>query len=85
MCSQLDPAIRAESRLAGKDISYKLSQNDVIASRWCSITWINILVEKHAWLSAGLVWMPDASDTGRRAEHNDPQSDEPQPLPTITS
>ena len=45
--------IRTESRLAGKDISHKLSRNDVSASRWCSATWVNILVEKHAWLSAG--------------------------------
>ena len=50
---------------------------------WCSTTWINILIEKHAWLSAGLVWMPSASESGRKAEHNDPESEEPQPLPTI--
>ena len=41
-------AVRAESSLAGRDISYKLSWNDRTASRWCSATWINALVEKHA-------------------------------------
>ena len=30
------PAIRAQSRLAGRDISYGLSWNDGAASRWCS-------------------------------------------------
>ena len=79
------PVIRAENRLAGKDINYKLSWDDRIASRWCSATWINVLVEKHAWLSAGLIWMPDTSDTCKKVEHNDPQSAEPQPLPTINN
>ena len=37
----------------------------------------------HAWLSAGLIWLPEASDTGRQIELGDSQSDEPQCLPTI--
>ena len=76
-------AVRAESRLAERDMGYKLSWNDKTASRWCSATWINILVEKLAWLSAGLTWMPSASDTGKKAEYSNPQSEEPQPLPTV--
>ena len=77
------PAIRSETRLAGKDISCKLSRNDMSASRWCSATRISILVQKHAWISACLIRMPEASDSSRKAEHNDPQPDVPQPLPTI--
>ena len=48
--------IRSENRLAERDLSCKKSHNDVIASRWCSATWINLLVNKHACFPAGLIW-----------------------------
>ena len=51
--------IRSENRLAGRGLDHKKSRNDVSASRWCSATWLNLLVEKHAWLSAGLIWLPE--------------------------
>ena len=62
--------IRSETHLAERDQRYQKSHNDV------SATWINLLVEKHAWLSAGLIWLPEASDTGRQVEFGDRQSDE---------
>ena len=45
----------------------KKSQDDPTLPRWRSATWINLLVEKHAWLSAGLIWLPEASATGKKA------------------
>ena len=45
---------QTENHLAGRDLSNRRSQSGASASRWCSATWINILVEKHAWLSTGL-------------------------------
>ena len=60
------PTIRIYDRMIDHDISYKLSHNDQAISRWDSATWINILMEKHAWLSAGLIWLPSASDNGTK-------------------
>ena len=37
-------------------------------SRWCYATWVNLLVEKHAWLSAGLIWLPESA-TGRKVNY----------------
>ena len=42
--------------------SRNIEREDASASRWITSTRINVLLEKHAWISAGLVWMPGASD-----------------------
>ena len=52
--------------MIGHDVSYKLNRNDPAISRWDSATWINILMEKHAWLSAGLIWLQSASDNSTK-------------------
>ena len=65
------------------DVSYKLHRNDKTTSRWCAAAWINIIIEKHAWLSAGLIWMPSASDSGNKGEYSDPRPEEPASQPTI--
>ena len=62
--------IKSETRMAGRDLNMKKSQDDPSLSRWRSATWINVLVEKHAWLSTGLVWLPEASATGKKAVFN---------------
>ena len=43
---------RSEVRLAGKEIDVKKSQDDISLSRWYYATWVNRLVETHAWPSA---------------------------------
>ena len=44
-------------------------------------TWLDILIEKHAWLSAGLIWKPFASEFGFRSNSADTKSDELEPTP----
>ena len=78
------PAIRIDERMVGHDISYKLNRDDQTRSRWCSATWISTLMEKHAWLSAGFIWLPSASDPGAKGEYSDPKSEKPESRPTIT-
>ena len=46
-------------------------------------TWIDFLMEKYAWLSAGLIWMPHASDSGTKGSHTDSKSDALESRPTI--
>ena len=52
--------------------------------RWCSATWIDLLVEKHAWLSAGLMWLLDASATGKKALFSGEQQGKVGSMPTIS-
>ena len=59
------------------------SQDDKPLSRWCFATWVNLLVERHAWLSAGLTWLPEASATGRKATLGGEQQGKTERMPTI--
>ena len=77
------PAIRIDERMVGHDITYELNHEDQTRSRWCSATWLNTFMEKHAWLSAGLIWLPSASDSGSKGEYSDPKSHERESQPTI--
>ena len=77
------PAIRADDRDTDHDVSYKLAHEDRSTPRWCAATWINVLIEKHAWLSAGLLWMPHASDSGIKGSYADSKSDALESRPTI--
>ena len=41
---------------------------------WCNASWVNGLIQKHAWLSTGLTWTPTASGSGQKValvEHCD--------------
>ena len=60
------PTIKPDSKNIERDIEYRRIYEDMSASRWSPPSWINFLLEKHAWLSAGLVWMHGASDSGTK-------------------
>ena len=53
------------------ELDYKMHSQDVSISRWCAASWINCLMEKHARLSAGLAWLPEASESGLLAKPDD--------------
>ena len=65
------------------DVGYRVVREDSTASRRSVSTWINVLLEKHAWVSAGLVWMPSASDFGTKGAFEDSKSDALDFRPTI--
>ena len=46
--------------------------------------WANLLLEKHAWLSAGLVWMHVASDSVTKGVYEDSGPDGLESRPTIS-
>ena len=60
------PTIRTDTMNIERDIEYRQIYEDTSASRWSPFTWVNLLLEKHAWISAGLVWMHGASDSGTK-------------------
>ena len=64
-----------------KEINY--NHQDLSLSRWCAARWISILVEKHVWLSAGLMWLPEASDTGRKPKAEDWSAGQSDSVPRI--
>ena len=51
--------------------SRRLTIRQNARSRWCAARWINVLVEKHAWLSTGLIWLLEAPETGRPPKVDD--------------
>ena len=57
------------------EVNYKLVRDDRSTTRWCAAIWISILIEEHAWLSAGLIWKLNASDSGLRSNYADTKSD----------
>ena len=42
-----------------------------------------MLLEKHAWISAGSIWVPNASDSGAKGTYRDSTSDALASRPTI--
>ena len=57
--------IRIPVKQSVTEIDHKAVHQDVTISRRCAARWINVLVEKHAWLSTGLICIPEAPETGR--------------------
>ena len=53
----------------------------ILDPKWSPASWLNLLLEKHAWLSAGLVWMHRASESGIEGvfEESGPTGLEPRP------
>ena len=75
--------VRTESRLADRDINHKKVGENCTLSRWCAGRWIDLLVEKHAWLSAGHTWLPEASESGWKALFDEESSGKLESMPTI--
>ena len=46
--------------------------------------WVNTLLEKHAWLSAGLVWMQGASQSADTGVYRDVLPEAPEARPAIS-
>ena len=61
------------------ELSRRLTEGDRSITRSYVALWVNGLVEKHSWLSAGLIWNADA-DSGQKALPEDHDREEaPQP------
>ena len=77
------PNLRVDSKSIAREASYR-SQSGESLTRWSPSLWLNTLLEKHAWLSAGLVWMQGASQSADVGVYNDLPQDAPEPRPTIS-
>ena len=73
---------RPDTKSIEREVEHRTQRDDTSLSRWSPASWLNLLLEKHAWLSAGLVWMNGASVSGSKGVfeesrpdgHLDPQS-----------
>ena len=77
------PNIRVDNKAVTRDISYR-PQPVEVPTRWCPSLWMNTLLEKHAWLSAGLVWMHGASQSANAGVYTEVSLDTLEPRPTIS-
>ena len=72
------PNLRLDTKSVSRDARLSSgSQHAKAPSKWSASLWINTLLEKHAWLSAGLVWLPGASQSADIGAYKDPT---PEPL-----
>ena len=78
------PTIRLDNKNVERDVEYRQIYEDTSASRWSPTSWVNLLFEKHVWLSAGLVWMQGASDSGTQGVFDDPGPEGIESRPTIS-
>ena len=72
---------RPDAKSIEREVAYRVLRNDASFSRWSPASWLNPLLEKHAWLSAALVWMNGASESGTKGvfEESGPNGLEPRP------
>ena len=75
--------IRVGNKGVTRDISHR-PQSVEIASRWSPSLWMNTLLEKHAWLSAGLVWMYGASQSAGSGVYPEVSYETPTPRTVIS-
>ena len=51
---------RTDYKSIAQEVRYRTQPDNSSLSRWSPASWLNTLLEKHAWLSAGLVWVQGA-------------------------
>ena len=64
-----------------QEVDYKTEHEDASVLRWCTARWTG---GKHAWLSTGLIWLPEAPDTGQPPKMDDHSQHEVESMPTIS-
>ena len=74
---------RTDVKSIEREVEYRTQPDDMSLSKWSPASWLNLLLEKHAWLSAGLVWVPGAATSASRGVFDESRSDEPESRPTI--
>ena len=76
--------MRVDNRSITQESKYRSQPDFTSLSRWSPSLWLNTLLEKHAWLSAGLVWMQGASQSADVGVYNDTPPSESDPRPTLS-
>ena len=77
------PNLRMDTKSIARDNAYRPQTGESLM-RWSASLWINTLLEKHAWLSAGLVWMNGASQSADMGVYSDVPPETPEARPVIS-
>ena len=79
------PNLRMDTKSISRDMRMSFGpQPGETPLRWSASLWINTLLEKHAWLCAGLVWMPGASQSADIGVYREVPPETPEPRPVIS-
>ena len=74
---------RPDNKNIKRDVANRVLREDASLSRWSPASWLNLLLAKHAWLSASLVWVNGASESGSKGVFEEQGPDELESRPTI--
>ena len=77
------PNLRMDTKSITRDMRMSYgSQSGEAPMRWSASLWINTLLEKHAWLCAGLVWTQGASQSANIGVYREvpPEAHEARPV-----
>ena len=77
------PNLRMDTKSITRDVSFR-PQVGESPMKWCASLWVNTLLEKHAWLSAGLVWMYGASQSADMGVYRDASPETPEARPVVS-
>ena len=80
--------IRVDTKSIAQEARSRPQSDEASLTRWSPSSWLNTLLEKHAWFSAGLVWLPGASmsaDVGVYDESPPNDSDASPPLACLSN
>ena len=76
--------IRVDNKSIAQEARSRPQPDDTSLSRWSPSSWLNTLLEKHAWFSAGLVWLPGASMSADVGVYDESPPNDSDARPTIS-
>ena len=76
--------IRVDNKSVAQEARSRPQSDDASLSRWSPSSWLNTLLEKHAWFSAGLVWLPGASMSADVGVYDESPPNDSDARPTIS-
>ena len=72
--------MRVDNKSIAQEARSRTQPDDTSLSRWSPSQWLNTLLEKHAWFSAGLVWVQGAMSADVGVYDDSPPGDsDPRP------
>ena len=76
--------MRVDNKSIAQEARSRSQPDDSSLSRWSPSSSLNTLLEKHAWFSAGLVWVHGASMSADVGMYDDSPLGDSDPRPTIS-
>ena len=77
-------SIRVDNKSVAQEARSRPQSDEASLTRWSPSSWLNTLLEKHAWFSAGLVWLPGASMSADVGVYDESPPNDSDARPTIS-